>query len=103
MIQMNGNDVGLFRWDGGGAFRDAASCDEPGNRQLGADDGNHGIEGDGGRLVHGEILGHLRAVGARVSFLRVCGIAIQFADVSLIHGNLRRKTNGHLIELRVEE
>ena len=53
-----------------------------------------------GRLVHGEILSHLRAVGARVRFRRVRGILALFAGVSFIHGDLQKKTTGHLIEDR---
>ena len=97
MIKMNRNNVGLFRWDGRGSLRDAAPCNQPGNRQLRPDDGNRGIDGNIGRLVHGEILRHLRAIGACLGFRRVRGIPILFAGVSFIHGNLQQKTTGHLI------
>jgi len=53
-----------------------------------------------GRLVHGEILSHLRAVGARVRFRRVRGTLALFAGVNFIHGDLQQKTTGHLIEDR---
>src|SRR5271154_5080515 len=49
-----------------------------------------------GRLVHGEILGHLRAVGARVGFRRVRGIPTLFAGVSFIHGDLQTKDDRSL-------
>jgi hypothetical protein len=94
---MNRDNVSLFRWDGCSPFRDTAPCDQPGNRQLWPDDRNHGIEGNMRRLVHGEILRHLRAVGACLSFVRMSGI---IAGVSFIQGNLQQKTNGHLIEGR---
>jgi hypothetical protein len=100
MIKMNRNNVGLFRWDGRSALRDTASGDQSGNRQLGPDNGNHGIEGNNGWLVHGEILRHLRAMGACWGLMRVRGIPILFAGLSFVHGNLRPKTNGHLIEGR---
>ena len=64
MIKMNRNNVGLFRWDGRSSLRDTAPCNQPGNRQLRPDDGNRGIDGNIRRLVHGEILRHLRAIGA---------------------------------------
>ena len=41
-----------------------------------------------GRLVHGEILRHLRTVGACRGFRRERGIPILFAGVSFIHGDL---------------
>jgi len=97
MIEMNRDNVGLFRWDGRSSFRDTASRDQPGNRQLRPDERNHRIEGDIWRLVHSEILRHLRAVGACLSSVRVGGI---LAGVGFIHGNLQQKTNGHLIEGR---
>ncbi len=100
MIKMNRNNVGLFRWDGGSSFRDTAPRNQPGNRHLRPDDGNHGIEGNIRRLVHGEILRHLRAMGACRGFMRVRGILILFAGSSLIHGNPQHKTNGHLIKDR---
>src|SRR5580704_15570169 len=64
MIQMNRNNVGFFRGNGRGSLRDTASGDQPGNRQLRADDGNRGIDGHMGRLVQLEILRHLRTMGA---------------------------------------
>jgi hypothetical protein len=89
MIKMNRNNVGLFRWDGSSSFRDAASRNQPGNRQLRPNDGSHGIEGNIGRLVHGEILRHLRAMGACWGFMRVRGIPTLFAGVTFTHGNLQ--------------
>jgi hypothetical protein len=100
MIKMNRNNVGLFRWDGRSSLRDTASGDQSGNRQLGPDNGNHGIEGNIRRLVHGEILRHLRAMGACWGFMRVRGISILFAGVSFFHGNLQQKTTGHFTEGR---
>jgi hypothetical protein len=100
MIKMNRNNVGLFRRDGRSSFRYTASGDQSGNRQLGPDNGNHGIEGDSGWLVHREILRHLHAMGACLSFIRVRGIPILFAGLSFIHSNLQQKTNGQLIEGR---
>ena len=100
MIKMNRNNVGLFRWDGRSSFRDTASRNQPGNRHLLPDDGSHGIEGNITRLVHGEILRHLRAMGACWGFMRVRGIPILIAGLSFIHGNLQQKTNGHLVEDR---
>jgi len=44
-----------------------------------------------GRLVHGEILRHLRAIGACMGFRRVRGILTLFAGVSFIHGNLQKE------------
>ena len=96
MIKMNRNNVGLFRWDGRSALRDTAPCNQPGNRQLRPDDGNCGIDGNMGRLVHGEILRHLRAVGARARFRRVRGIPTLFAGVSFIHGDLQTKDDRSL-------
>jgi hypothetical protein len=96
MIKMNRNNVGLFRWDGRSSFWDTAPRNQPGNRHLRPDDGNHGIEGNIRRLVHGEILRHLRAMGACWGLMRVRGIPILFAGLSFVHGNLRQKTNGHL-------
>jgi hypothetical protein len=49
-----------------------------------------------GRLVHGEILRHLRAIGACLDFRRRGGIPILFAGVSSVHGDLQQKTTGHL-------
>jgi hypothetical protein len=48
MIEMKRNNVGLFRWDGRSSFRDAAPCNQPGNRQLRPDDGNRRIDGNRG-------------------------------------------------------
>jgi hypothetical protein len=47
-------------------------------------------------LVHGEILRHLRAIGACLGFRRRRGIPILFAGVSFVHGDLQQKTTGHL-------
>jgi hypothetical protein len=96
MIKMNRNNVGPFGWDGRSSLRDAAPRNQPGNRQLRPDDGNRGIDCNIGRLVHGEILRHLRAIGACLGFRRVRGIPILFAGVSFIHGDLQKKTTGHL-------
>jgi hypothetical protein len=96
MIEMNRNNVGLFRRDGCSSLRDAAPCNQPGDRHLRPDDGNRRIDGNMGRLVHGEILRHLRAIGACLGFRRVRGIPILFAGVSFIHGDLQKKTTGHL-------
>jgi hypothetical protein len=49
-----------------------------------------------GRLVHGEILRHLCAMGACVGVRRGRGISILFAGVSFIHGDLQQKTTGRL-------
>jgi AcrR family transcriptional regulator len=68
---------------------------------LRPDDGNHRIEGDMWRLVHGEILRHLRAMGACVGIRRGRGVPILFAAVSFIHGNLQQMTTGRLE--RIEE
>ncbi len=46
MIKMNRNNVGLFRRYGRSSLRDAASCNQPGNRHLRPDDGNRGIDGN---------------------------------------------------------
>jgi hypothetical protein len=91
MIEMDRNNVGLFRWNARSSLRDAAPCNQPGNRQLRSNDGNRGIDCNTGRLVHGEILRHLRAIGACMGFRRVRGIPILFAGVSFIHGNLQRE------------
>jgi hypothetical protein len=42
-----------------------------------------------GRLVHGEIFRHLRAIGACLGFRRVRGIPILFAGVIFIHSCLQ--------------
>jgi hypothetical protein len=89
MIKMNRNNIGLFRWDGRSPFRDAASRNQPGNRHLRPDNGSYGIEGNIWRLVRGEILRHLGAMGACWGFMQVRGIPIVFAGVSFIHGNLQ--------------
>ncbi len=80
MIQMNRNHIGFFRGNGRGSLRDAAPGNQPGNRQLRPDHGNRGIDCNVGRLVQGEILRHLGAVGACYGFRRVSGI---------IHRNLQ--------------
>ena len=98
MIEMDRNNVGLFRWDGRSSLRDAAPCNQPGNRHLRSDDGNRGIDCNSGRLVHDEILRHLRAIRACLAFRRVRGFL--FAGVSFIHGNLQQKTTGQLVEDR---
>ena len=49
-----------------------------------------------GRLVHGEILRHLRAMGACVGIRRGRGIPILFAGKSFIHGDLQQMTTGRL-------
>ena len=98
MIEMDRNNVGLFRWDGRSSLRNAAPCNQPGNRHLRSDDGNRGIDCNSGRLVHGEILRHLRAIRACWALRRVRGFL--FAGVSFIHGNLQQKTTGQLIEDR---
>ena len=100
MFKMNRNNVGPFRWDGRSSLRDAAPC-QPGNRQLRPDDGNRRIDGNSGQLVHGEILRHLRAIGACLGFRRGRGIPILFAGVSFIRGNLQRKTTGRLEWIQV--
>ena len=96
MIKMNRNNAGPFKSDGRSSLRDAAPCNQPGNRHLRPDDGNRRIDGNVGRLVHGEILRHLRTIGACLGFRRMRGIPILFAGVSFIHGNLQGKTTGHL-------
>jgi hypothetical protein len=100
MIEMDRNNVGSFRWNGRSTLRDAAPCNQPRNRHLRPDDGNRGIDGNSGRLVHREVLRHLRTVGACLGFRRVSGISILFAGVSFIHGNLQQKTTGRLIKDR---
>jgi AcrR family transcriptional regulator len=96
MIQMKRDNIGLFGWDGRGSFRDAAPRDQPGNRELRLYDGNRRIDGDMGWLVHGEILRHLRAIGACVGIRRGRGIPILFAGESFIHGDLQQMTTGRL-------
>src|SRR5579862_1745945 len=64
MVQMNRNHISFFGRNGRGSLRDAATCDQPGDRQLRADDRDRGIDGNMGRLVQGEILRHLRTMGA---------------------------------------
>jgi hypothetical protein len=64
MIQMNRNHISFFGRNGRGSLRDAAAGNQAGNRQLRADHGNRGIDGNIGRLVQSEILRHLRAMGA---------------------------------------
>jgi hypothetical protein len=56
---------------------------------LRPDDGNRRIDGNVGRLVHGEILRHLRAIGACWALRRERGIPILFAGVRFLHGNLQ--------------
>jgi hypothetical protein len=58
---------------------------------LRPDDGNRGIDGNSRRLVHGEILRHLRAIRACLAFGRVRGFPILFAGVSFIDGNLQEE------------
>ena len=96
MIEVQRDYVGFFRRDGPSSFRDAAPCDQPGNRHLRSDNRNHRIEGNMGRLVHGEILRHLRAMGACWGFMRVRGIPILIAGLSFIHGDLQRMTTSRL-------
>ena len=96
MIEMNRNNVSPFRWDGRSSLRDTAPCNQPGNRHLRPDDGNRRIDGNMGRLVHGEILRHLRAIGACLGFRRGRGTPSLFAGVGFIHGNLQQKTTGRL-------
>src|SRR6202453_1262189 len=48
MIKMNRNNEGPLRWDGRSSLRDAAPCNQPGNRHLWPDDGNRGIDGNTG-------------------------------------------------------
>lgn len=100
MIEMNRNNVGLFRWDGCSSLRDAAPCDQSSNRHLRPDDGNRRIDGNMGRLVHSEILRHLRAIGACLGFRRRRGIPILFAGVNFIHGSHHQETTGQLTEER---
>src|SRR5579871_542586 len=64
MIQMNRNHISFLGRNGRGSFRDAAAGNQPGNRELRADDGNRRIDGNMGRLVQLEILRHLRTMGA---------------------------------------
>ena len=100
MIEINRNNVGLFGWDGRSSLRDATPCNQPGNGHLRPDDGNRRIDGNMGRLVHGEILCHLRAVRVCVGIRRGGGTPILFAGVSFVHGDLPLKTTGHLIKDR---
>jgi len=99
MIEMNRNDVGLFRRDGRCSLRDAAPRNQPGNRHLRPDDGNRGIDRNMWWLVHGEILRHFSAVGAGLDFRRGGGIPILFVGLSFSHGNLQLKTTGHLTRI----
>jgi hypothetical protein len=48
------------------------------------------------RLIHGEILRHLRAMGACVRIRQGRGIPILFAGESSIHGDLQQMTTGRL-------
>ena len=91
MIEMDRDNVGPFRWNGRSSLGDATARNQPRNRHLRPDDGNRGVDGNSGRLIHGEILGHLRAIGACLGFRRVRGFPILFASVGFIQGRLQKE------------
>ena len=77
MIKVQRDNIGLFRWDGRSSFRNAAPCNQPGNRHLWPDDGNCRIDGNVGRLVHREILRHLCAIGRYAPYGRESVVPIR--------------------------